>query len=164
VVLAVAVVVVGVTVLAGRDDAGVHAAPSGPGALQPDRGARHLAAGQHAAPRAGGLPTSGPHHVVAVHADRRALSDDELLTALEAGDVVLTYSGARPDPALVRVQRDVAGRFDASVAAAGQAVLLARHPGPTTALAWRRVLRASSPGDPAVATFADAWLGRGAGT
>jgi hypothetical protein len=87
-----------------------------------------------------------------------------VLEALELGDVVLTYPGARPDPALVRVQRRVAGRFDPPLAAAGQAVILARSPasGPATALAWRRRLRASGPGDPALARFADAWLGRGA--
>jgi hypothetical protein len=159
-----AIVAGAVTLLAGRDAGGVDATASGPGALEPDRGAKHLQPGDHVERTGGPLPTSGPHHVVPIRADRRALTVDQLLEALELGDVVLTYPGRRPAPALVRVQRRVAGRFDPALAAAGQAVILARSPasGPATALAWRRRLRASGPSDPALERFADAWLGRGA--
>jgi hypothetical protein len=57
----------------------------------------------------------------------------------------------------------VAGPFDAELAAAGQAVILARRPGagPATALAWRRILRAGDPADPDLRTFTEHWLGRG---
>ena len=76
--------------------------------------------------------------------------------------VVILYDGARPDPALVKLQKDVAGPFDAELAAAGQAVILAprQGAGPATALAWNRILRAD-PSDPALHEFAEFWLGRG---
>jgi Protein of unknown function (DUF3105) len=161
-----AVIAGAVTLLAGRDDAGVDATASGAGGgglLEADHGARHLQPADHVDRASGPLPTSGPHHVVPVRGDRRALSVDQVLEALELGDVVLTYPGRRPDPALVRVQRRVAGRFAPPLAAAGQAVILVRSPasGPATALAWRRRLKAAGPSDPALERFADAWLGRG---
>ena len=165
VVLVLAILAGALALLAGRDDAGVDATAGGSGTLEPDHGARHLQPTDHVDRTAGPLPTSGSHHVVGVRADRRALSVDQVLEALELGDVVLTYPGRRPDPALVRVQRRVAGRFDPALAAAGQAVILVRSPGsgPATALAWRRRLRASRPSDPSLERFADAWLGRGRG-
>ena len=51
------------------------------------------------------------------------------------------------------------------MAAAGQAVILARREGagPATALAWRHVYRAADPAIPALREFAEAWLGRGLG-
>ena len=75
---------------------------------------------------------------------------------------MILYDGARPDPALVKLQRDVAGAFDAELAAAGQAVILAprQGAGAATALAWKRILRAD-PSDPALRGFAEFWLGRG---
>ena len=77
--------------------------------------------------------------------------------------MVILYDAPQPPPALVQLQEDVTGPFDAEVAAAGQAVILARRPGagPATALAWRRVLRADDPADPALREFAEFWLGRG---
>jgi hypothetical protein len=159
--------------LAGRDDAEVGAA-AGPGRLEPDRGARHLPPGEAAAVPAGTLPTSGPHRPKLVTHDRRRLSDDQILHALELGDVVILYEGPQPDGALLRLQREVAGPFDAELAAAGQAVVLARRGpsaagvagdgarSPVTALAWRRSLRARDPTAPELKAFADAWLGRGA--
>jgi hypothetical protein len=100
---------------------------------------------------------------VLVTRDRVPISDDQLLRALELGNVVILYDGARPAPALVRLQREVSGPFDAELAAAGQAVILARRAdaGPATALAWKRILRAGDPADPALREFAEFWLGRG---
>lgn len=142
-----------------RDDAGLSArAPAGPGELQPDRGAEH---GPAAVDTGGTPPTSGPHRPVNVTRDRRALSADQLLHALERGNVVLLYDGARPPAALRALQEELTGPFDAELAAAGQAVILARRDGPVTALAWRRLLEASGPGDPLLREFAEAWLGRG---
>jgi hypothetical protein len=42
-------------------------------------------------------------------------------------------------------------------------VILARRDGsgPATALAWKRILRADDPADPALREFAEFWLGRG---
>jgi hypothetical protein len=148
-----------------RDDAGVASdARSGPGALQPDNGHRHLAAGQHAPAGLGDPPASGPHAPDLVPRDRRPITDDQLIHAAELGDVVLLYDAPRPPAALVRLQQDVAGPFDPELAAAGQAVVLARRAdaGPATAVAWRRVLRTADPADPRLRRFADAWLGQGA--
>jgi Protein of unknown function (DUF3105) len=156
--------VVGVVAVFGsHDDAQVSAA-TGPGRLEPDRGARHLRPGQHAEVPAGTLPTSGPHRPEPIAHDGRALTDDQILHALELGDVVLLYDAARPPGALRRLQRDVSGPFDTELAAAGQAVILARRAGagPATALAWRRDLRVADPAAPELRDFAEAWLGRGA--
>lgn len=149
-------------VFVARDDAGVASdAPAGPGTLERDRGAEH---GSPATPRrTGDPPTSGPHQPALVPRDARALADDQLLHALELGNVVLVYPDPRPPPALRALQRDVSGPFDAELAAAGQSVLLVRDDRTEAiqALAWRRRLRARGPEDPALRAFAEAWLGKG---
>ena len=142
-----------------RDDAGVERS-TGPGTEEPDRGAKHGPAGD----RAGAdPPTSGPHRPDLVSRDARALSDDQILHALELGAVVLAYPGAEPPQELEALQESVAGPFDAELAAAGQAVILARVPGVdgVQALAWRHRLKARGASDPALREFADYWLGRG---
>jgi hypothetical protein len=145
--VAVGVVLVVVFAFSSRDESDLSSAPAGPGQVQPDG----------ASP-----PASGPHSDALVTRDRRPLSDDELVNALALGDVVILYDTSRPAPALVKLQRDVAGPFDAELAAAGQAVILAprKGAGPATALAWKRILRAD-PGDPHLQDFAEFWLGRG---
>jgi hypothetical protein len=166
-------IVAGVLVLAGgvvalvfafssRDDASV-GSDQGIGHVDADHGARHLPPGEHADVPAGRLPTSGPHHPILIQRDARPLDDDAIIHALELGDVVILYETARPPAALVRLQRELTGPFDAELAAAGQAVVLARRPGsgPATALAWDRDLRASSASDPRLRDFAETWLGRG---
>lgn len=161
-----AVVLVGVYALAqlfvARDDAGVSGAERGPGTLEPDRGAAH--GSQAAGRRARRPPTSGPHRPDLVTRDARALSDDQLLHALELGDVVLVYPGAKPPRELQALQEEVAGSFDAELAAAGQAVVLARDERveEVQALAWRRRLAATGASDPALREFTEAWLGQGA--
>jgi hypothetical protein len=157
---AVAVLVVAL-VLGARDDAEVGTV-EGPGELRPDRGASHGAA----AGRSGSEPpTSGTHRPDLVTRDRRPLSDDQLLHALELGNVVFLYDAPDPGTVLEGVQREVGGPFDAELAAAGQAVILAprKGAGPATALAWRRILRTDDPHDPRLLEFAEAWLGRGLG-
>lgn len=153
-----------VVAFSSRDDAGVERAATGPGQLEPDHGARHLTDHQHANVPAGTLPTSGAHSVANITHDARRLSNDQILHALELGDVVLAYSGASPPAALVRLQRRLTGPFDAELAAAGQAVVLARvgAAGPAAGLAWRRQLKVGDPADPQLQDFAEAWLGRGA--
>jgi hypothetical protein len=140
-------------VLGSRDDAEV-APAQGPGELRPDRGAAHDGP---ARPEGDEPPTSGTHRPELVTRDRRPLTDDQLIHALELGNVVILAE--RIDPELLAVQRAVAGPFDAEVAAAGQAVILARRDGPTSALAWRRLLRTDDPAE--LQAFAEAWLGRG---
>ena len=166
-----ALVVAGVAALlllfTARDDAPVSGGPAaaaGPGELQADRGSRHLPAGEHVP--LGGLtdpPTSGAHHPRLPTGEGEPLSPDEILHALELGDVILFYDTPRPPAALRVLQRDVSGPFDAEVAAAGQQVILARRPGEpgVTAAAWRRLLLAGDPADPRLREFAEAWIGRG---
>ena len=147
-------------VLSARDDSQLAAAPAGPGELQPDRGARHDGPAE---PSGATPPTSGTHRPDLVTRDHTRLTDDQIIHALELGNVVILYDAPEPGTALERLQDDVAGPFDAELAAAGQAVILARRTGagPATALAWRRILKADDAGDPQVREFTEAWLGRG---
>jgi uncharacterized protein DUF3105 len=140
------------------DDA---ATKGGPGKLLPDQGA------EHRSPPPGfkfatDPPASGPHLAAAVRREA-PLSRDQLLQALETGDVLLFYSKASDEGALRGVAEDVAGPFDPALAGAGQAVLVERRPGTdgVIALAWRRMLKVASATDPQVHAFADAWLGKG---
>jgi hypothetical protein len=162
--LGVAVAIGGLLVLMlvvnSRDDAQLSAAPAGPGELQPDHGASHDAAAAHAGATP---PTSGTHRPDLVTRDHTTLTDDQIIHALELGNVVILYDTPKAAAALDRLQEDVAGPFDAELAAAGQAVILARRPGagPATALAWRRILKTGDATDPNLRVFAEAWLGRG---
>jgi hypothetical protein len=155
VLLAIAGLLALVLVLGARDDPEVVGEASS--TLEPDLGAEH--SGRAAATDE--PPTSGPHEPDLVTRDRRRLSNDQILHALELGNVVILYDAAEPPDELVAVQREVAGPFDAEIAAAGQAVILARWPGigEPTALAWRRVHRGAG-----LREFAEAWLGQGLGT
>jgi hypothetical protein len=147
-------------ILASRDSGKVDQS-RGPGALEPDRGRAHDRAAARSP--AGDPPTSGPHRPRLVSRDGVPLNDDQLLQALELGDVVLAYDPKTPDAALRRLQRDVSGPFDPELAAAGQMVILDPRPGVegVVALAWRRRLRTPSATDPRLRAFAEAWLGQG---
>ena len=152
-----------ISALAARDSSNVASGvASGPGALEPDRGARRLGEGapQNPASPPDRPPTSGPYRPTTIARDRTSLSDDQILTALAAGNVVIAYDKTPP----VSVQDDVSGAFDPSLAAAGQAVILDHRPGvgSVQALAWRRRLVASGPDDPLLREFAESWLGHGA--
>jgi hypothetical protein len=160
VVLGIAAVAAVFLIATGRDDSQL-AGPQGPGELQPNRGASHSGPAEASGDDP---PTSGTHEPRLVTRDRRPITDDQLIHALELGDVVILYDSAQPPAALERLQEDVmGGPFDAEVAAAGQAVILARRmgAGPATALAWRRILRADDPSDPQLGEFTEFWLGRG---
>jgi hypothetical protein len=140
-VLAVAGVGGAVLLLQSRDDAGVGGA-SGPGAK---------------------VAARCPQRPAAIAHDARRLTSDQLLHALALGNVVLRYHGARPPRPLRRLQDQLTGPYDAEIAAAGQAVILA--PGASLgveALAWGRRQRAGSASDPRLREFAEAWLGEGA--
>jgi hypothetical protein len=148
--------------LAARDKSGV-SADQGPGRAYADQGDRHLRPGERpGVAYDSNPPTSGPHVHEAVTRDATTLSDDALLSALEAGNVVLAYGTPRPPAALRSLQASAAGPFDPELVDAGQAVLLARRPGlhGFVALAWRHAQATASPDDPALRAFADYWLGR----
>jgi hypothetical protein len=152
-----------ISVLASRDSGEVDKT-SGPGTLEPDRGSGQNGPATPASPP-DRPPTSGRHREEHVLKDQTELTDDQILDALQSGNVIITYEERKPPAALLALQRDVqGGPFDAFLSGAGQAVILARRPGAgTQALAWRRRLVASGPDDPKLRDFADAWLGQGPG-
>jgi len=149
--------------LASRENAEVDAPSRAPGEAQRDLGARHLPAGEHVPlENLTDPPTSGPHHPRAIERDRATLDPNQILHALELGNVILFYEPGAPAGALQAIQRDLTGPFDPELAAAGQAVILAPREGSrgVTAAAWRRLARGVTP--QAARAFAEHWLGRGA--
>jgi hypothetical protein len=150
--------------LAGRDDPGVSAGQSGPGTRFRDQGNLHLRRGELRPVYDSDPPTSGPHVPVPVLKDHSELSDDQLLEALELGDVVFMYGNPQPPRGLAAIAEAVGGRFTPALAASGQAVILARRPGTrgVIALAWTHMLRTLSAPD--LRNFAQFWLSRGATT
>jgi len=141
-VLGAAAVGGGVLLLQSRDDAEVGKA-AGPGEQVEDR---------------------CPARRAPVTRDRRALSRDQIQTALEQGNVVILYA-ARAPRALRRLQRDsTGGAFDAEIAAAGQAVILAENGPPSgyEARAWGRRLVVGRAEVERLREFTEAWLGEGA--
>ena len=108
------------------------------------------------------VATKCPDQPEGVTRDARPLSENQIRQALSLGNVVLRYPGAKPPAALRELQDELTGPFDAEVAAAGQAVILARGGTSIEALAWGHRLRARTPDDPQLRPFAEAWLGEGA--
>lgn len=148
---------------AGRDQPGVSGS-TGPGQAFADLGHAHLAPAEPRPTYNSSPPTSGPHVPEPVLHDQSPLNDDQLLQALEMGNVVLMYGSPTPPAGLATLARSVSYSFTPAVAAAGQAVILARRPGTTgvIGLAWAHMLRVSSASDPVLRQFAAFWLGRGA--
>jgi Protein of unknown function (DUF3105) len=149
---------------AGRDQAGVLGASNGPGRAFADLGDAHLKPGQPRPAYDSNPPTSGAHIPEPVLADGAELNDDQLLEALSLGDVVVMYGEPNPPPGLDTLARKLAGPFTPALAAAGQAVILARRPGTVgvRGLAWTRMVQMSAPDDPLLGQFVQFWLGRGA--
>lgn len=147
-----------------RDQAGVASGSTGPGQAFPDLGHRTLAPGQPRPHYNSDPPTSGAHIPSAVTRDAAPLTDDQLLTALQVGDVVIMYGDRRPPAGLEQFARGSAPPVTPALAATGDAVILAQRPGTAgiTALAWAHMLRVASPSDPALSQFVGFWLGRGA--
>jgi hypothetical protein len=150
---------------AGRDQAGISgAAPAGPGQVYPDQGDAHLRPGD-ARPRYNSdPPTSGAHVPAAVNRDEARLSNDQLLSALETGDVVFVYGSRKPPSGLPALERSLAAPFTPALAGSGQAVILARRPRTSgiVGAAWAHLVRVPSASDPLLRQFAEFWLGRGA--
>jgi Protein of unknown function (DUF3105) len=149
---------------AGRDQANLSGAAAGPGEAFPDQGHGTLRPGQRR-PRYDSIPpTSGAHMPEPVRNNEARINDDQILQALELGDVVIVYGSRDPPPGLLAVARTLAPRFSPALAAAGQAVILAHRPGHPglDALSWAHLLRATGPTDPRLRQFVEYWLGRGA--
>jgi hypothetical protein len=151
-------------VFAANDQPGVTGATVGPGLAFADLGHAHLTAGAPAPHYNSNPPTSGPHIPERVVRDQTRLNHNQVLQALELGDVVVVYGGRTPPPGLAALARAEAAPFSPALAEAGQAVILARRPGThgLIGLAWTRMLRVSDAGAPALHDFAQFWLGRGA--
>jgi hypothetical protein len=129
-----------------------------------DQGDQLLAPGSRHPAYDSNPPTSGPHAPVPVRSDATRLSDDQILAALAAGNVILVYGTPRPPDGLAALAGSVAGPFSSALAATGMAVILARRPGVgvVLGLAWTRMLRVASPTDPLLRQFIQQWLGHGA--
>ncbi len=149
---------------AGRDQAGVSGASAPAGQQFRDLGHALLKPGARHPAYDSDPPTSGAHVPQPVRRDEAKLNDDQLLQALEAGDVVIMYGSRTPPPGLPRLARAVTEPFTPALAAAGQAVILARRPGTAglIGLAWAHMLRVGAPENPLLRQFAYYWLGRGA--
>ena len=148
----------------GRDDPGVSINPgAGPGTAYRDQGTRRLSPGAPHPAYDSDPPTSGPHLPRAIRRNGARISDDQLLQALQVGDVVFLYSTPTPPRGLQAIADRVAPHFTADLAAHGQTVILARRAGLSkiTALAWAHALRSDDAGQ--LRAFAEYWLGRGAG-
>jgi hypothetical protein len=164
IVVAVAGLIGLIAFFSGRDSGPVSRTATGPGQVFPDQGAAPLAPGQRPPqPYNSDPPTSGPHASTPVTRDGARLSNDRLLTALAAGNVVLFYGTPQPPAALRSLATEEAGPFDPPLTQTGQAVILAPRPGTqgVVAAAWRHLLRVPSPTDPALRRFVEAWLGVG---
>lgn len=149
---------------AGRDQAGVSGAATGPGQAFADLGHAALRPGQTRPAYNSNPPTSGAHVNQAIPRAGAALNVDQLLSALQAGDVVILYGSRRPPAGLEQFARSAAPPFTPELAATGDAVILARRPGTTgvLALAWAHMLHVPGVSDPRLQDFVGFWLGRGA--
>jgi hypothetical protein len=148
----------------GSDKAAVAGAATGPGQAFADQGHAVLPSRHPHIAYDSNPPTSGPHFASPITRDQAALDDDQLLTALQAGDVVLMYGSPAPPAGLPALARALAPPFSPALAAGGQAVILSRRTGiaGVVGLAWAHLLRVSAPDDPQLRAFANFWLGRGA--
>jgi Protein of unknown function (DUF3105) len=149
---------------AGRDQAGVSGGTSGPGQAFADLGHAALLPGQPRPTYNSEPPTSGAHVNRAVTRAGAPVNDDQLLSALQMGDVVILYGTRRPPAGLEQFARSVAPPFTPDLAATGDAVILAPRPGTAgiVAVAWTHLLRVGRASDPLLREFVGFWLGRGA--
>jgi hypothetical protein len=169
VIVSLAITVAVIALLSGglagsQDDPGVTGGQTGPGLAFRDLGDLHLRPGQPRPSYDSDPPTSGSHNPVNVTRDGATISDDQLLQALEVGDVVLMYGTRTPPAGLMKLAAVQAPPFTPALAATGGAVILARRAGidGVVALAWTHMLRATGPTDPELPGFIQYWLGRGA--
>ncbi|HEX2016463.1 MAG TPA: DUF3105 domain-containing protein [Solirubrobacteraceae bacterium] len=158
--------IAGLVSVLGSRDRSTFGSSAGPGQVYRDQGAAHLSIGSRPAQAySSSPPTSGPHVAVTLTGDGRRLSDDEILSALETGNVVLVYRPAAMQRALRSLAASLGASFSPALAASGQAVVLdhdPRAPRDLLAASWRHLQPAASPTDPALRSFIEFWVGRGA--
>ena len=94
---------------AGRDQPGVSGS-TGPGQAFADLGHAHLAPAEPRPTYNSNPPTSGPHVPEPVLHDQSPLNDDQLLQALEMGNVVLMYGSPTPPAGLATLLVTRTGR------------------------------------------------------
>ncbi len=109
-------------------------------------------------------PASGAHARAPITHQPQAFSDNQILTALAAGNVLVLYGTVHPPPGLRTLLRPLTAPFTPALAAAGQAVILGRraHLQGVVALAWTHMLRQPQPDGATLKRFVDRWLGLGA--
>lgn len=164
--IAVAVIIVlSGSPLTGSDNPGISGPTSEIGTRYRDLGDGTLTAGAKPPHYDSQPPTSGPRVPVGVRHDDSTLSDNQLLQALALGDVVVIYGTRTPPRDLRALATSVAAPFTPALAAAGQAVILARRAGTPglLGLAWTRIVHVRSASDPQLRSFILYWLGQGAG-
>lgn len=149
---------------AGKDQAGVSGAATPVGEQFRDLGHAQLKPGQARPAYDSDPPTSGAHLPARVRTDETQLTDDQLLQALQEGNVVVMYGGRRPPPGLLGLADRIAGPFSPALASQGQAVILARRPNTQglIGLAWAHMVHVSTANDSLLSAFTQYWLGRGA--
>jgi hypothetical protein len=147
-----------------RDQASISGSVEQIGVVYHDLGHAHLKTGQVTPPYNSKPPTSGAHVPEAVRDDGTQLNDNQLLQALEAGNIVIMYGGRVPPRGLTGLANSVAAPFTPALAAAGQAVILARRPGTKglVGLAWAHMIRVARADDVRLKEFAQDLLGKGA--
>jgi hypothetical protein len=147
-----------------RDTGNLAGSSVSPGRAFRDMGNAPLRQGERRPVYDSSPPTSGPHVLEPVTQDEARLSDDQLLSALALGDVVILYGTSRPPSALTALARSLAGPFTPTLAATGQSVILAPHRRSAgfVGLAWAHMIRVPRATDPRLSRFASYWLGRGA--
>jgi hypothetical protein len=163
-VLSIGVIALSSGFFASHDAANVSGAQVQPGQGLPDQGHAVLQPGELRPVYNSDPPTSGPHIPEPVLLDNTELNNDQLLQALELGDVVIMYGQPAPPPGLTAFARSLSAPFSPALARAGQAVILARRPRTVglIGLAWRRMIRVQTPSDHRLHEFVQFWLGGGA--
>ncbi len=148
-----------------HDQGAVSGATPSVGTALPDQGDRLLKPNELRPLYNSDPPTSGAHLPAPITRQPQAFSDDQILTALAAGNVLVLYGSAQPPSGLRALLRPLSATFTPALAAAGQAVILGRRPHlqGVVALAWTHILRQPQPDGATLTQFVDRWLGLGAG-
>ena len=147
-----------------HDQGAISGARSSVGTTLPDQGDRLLKPNELRPLYNSDPPTSGAHAPAPITRQLQAFSDNQILTALAAGNVVVLYGTPQPPAGLRKLVRSLSAPFTPALASAGEAVILGRRARlrGVIALAWTHILRQPRPSSATLARFIDRWLGVGA--